>query len=231
MDERPKPIRCTIQEYMFHIESIWPITLIIFIALGQAETDWELEISRSGIDVYSRYLENSGVKEIRAVTAVESSMAAIITLLNDVDVYPEWIPNSGGIKVLKRINRYEAYVHGIINVPWPLYDRDVVVRFFLSQDEETLTVTIKMEGFPDYIPPENGFVRMPVLNGYWKLTPKEKGIIDVVYQIHAEPGGLIPYWLVNSFASDTTFRIMRNMRSIVRKKKYQKAELEYIKEP
>src|SRR6476646_5679879 len=42
--------------------------------------DWKLKKNENGIEVYTRYAENSPLKEVRVITEVQSSLSAIIAL-------------------------------------------------------------------------------------------------------------------------------------------------------
>ena len=35
------------------------------------------------------------------------------------------------------------------------------------------------------------------INGFWKLIPMTEDKVHVILQLHVEPGGVIPAWIVN----------------------------------
>ena len=211
-----------------------PFILALFIPLSSAFAgtgkDWKLKIDRDNIRVYSRKLDKSKIHEIKAVSRVQSSLSSIVTLLNDVEAVSKWIPNSGETILLKRINDYETIVYGIIRPPWPVSDRDIIVHFKLSQDRETKSVTVNITGRPDYIPLKEDYVRVPLLKSFWKLTPGTHGFLDVVYQVHAEPGGLVLSWFVNASTDEVAYDTVKNMQEMIQEEKYKKAKLGYMDE-
>ena len=211
-----------------------PFILTLFIPLSSAFADtikdWKLKIDRENIRVYSRKVDKSRIYEIRAVSRVQSSLSSIVTLLNDMEAVSKWIPNSGETILLKRINDYETIVYGIIRPPWPVSDRDIIVHFKLSQDPATKAVTVDMTGRPDTIPLSEDYVRVPLLKSFWKLTPGPDGFLDVVYQVHAEPGGLVLSWFVNASTDEVAYDTVKNMQDMIEEEKYKRARLDYIDE-
>ncbi|MBI1978137.1 MAG: hypothetical protein HYS55_05240, partial [Candidatus Omnitrophica bacterium] len=73
------------------------------------------------------------------------------------------------------------------------------------QDPLTQVLTYRIsEASPDLYPypKQKNVVRMPYLRVLWQFTPKEDGLVEIDYQIHADPGGRIPKWLVNRLSLD-----------------------------
>lgn len=77
------------------------------------------------------------------------------------------------------------------------------------------SVTRILRGVADYLPEQKGFVRVSKVDGLWSLTPKAVGEIEVVYQVHGEPGGSVPSWLANSFVVDAPFNTLKALRKQV----------------
>jgi hypothetical protein len=65
----------------------------------------------------------------------------------------------------------------------------------------------------EYLPLQQGFVRVSRVKGFWQLKPYEGGV-EVVYQVHSDPGGSVPAWLANSFVVDAPFNTLINLRKL-----------------
>ena len=70
----------------------------------------------------------------------------------------------------------------------------------------------------DYLPEEEGYVRVAKVEGLWKLTPKGPGQTEITYQVQTEPGGSVPSWLANSFVVDAPFNTLKGLRERAEKK-------------
>ena len=212
------------------ITVLLPVFFLFLIAEPAAGDKWELSTSRPGVKVYTRPVQGSSFMELKGVTKIQTAISAVVALLDDVKFHQEWVPNSGGVSILKRLNPKEAYVRGIILAPWPFYDRDMIARFLLRQDPDTLIITIHMTSISDYHPLQKGYVRVARMSGLWKITPMADDVVEIIYQIHIDPGGVLPAFLVNRFALQNVYQTLNNMRQAVKKEKYKSTVLPYITE-
>ena len=161
---------------------------------------------------------------------IKASLASLIALVDDISTCPQWIDTCVEGRLLKRMSPAETYTHTINNAPWPVKDRDAVVHNRVSQDPENRNVTIHITGVPDYIPSRKGLVRVKMIKGFWKFMPMGNGLVEVVYQVHNDPGGGLPSWLVNSVVVTQPYNTLLNMKKMVSRQKYQRAHFDFIKE-
>lgn len=90
--------------------------------------------------------------------------------------------------------------------------RDLILQVTTTRDADG-SVTRALHGVADYLPLQQGFVRVSKVEGFWNLTPREDEI-EVVYQVHSEPGGSVPAWLANSFVVDAPFNTLQGLRQL-----------------
>src|SRR3954467_440289 len=134
------------------------LILLPLFSLGNSG-DWKLKKNENGIEVYTRYAENSPLKEVRVVTVVQSSLAAIVVLLLDIKNYPHWIYACSEASTLKVINDHDEYHYQVTHLPWPLSNRDMIWHFKIEQDTITKIVAVTNTSEPDYSPAKKGIVR------------------------------------------------------------------------
>jgi hypothetical protein len=127
---------------------------------------WELIRDEAAIQVFARVVPGSKIKELKGITQIQAPLAGVVTLLQDAEANIEWVYHSGGVKVLRQVSEREAYVYAITEAPWPISDRDAVIQFSLQQNPQNRVVTITMSGYPDYVKPQQSYVRMPVFQGF-----------------------------------------------------------------
>jgi hypothetical protein len=203
-----------------------------FTFTAQAETSaWELEKEDEDIKlkVFTREIDGSNLKEFKGEMLVETEMTTLAALLLDGQSAPKWMHQCEKFEVVEQIDPLSAVVYFINGAPWPVSDRDAVISSSMSQDPETLVVTINVTALPDRLPEDDDYVRIPRMAGFWSFTPADNGQILVRYQVHAEPGGSLPDWLANSVVVDTPYHTMSNMTEMLKKEKYQQAEIPMIK--
>ena len=191
---------------------------------------WELAKDKEGIKVYTREIKGSAFKEYRAVMKIEASLSSLVALVDDIAECHAWIHTCKEGKLLKRVSPKESYTYTINHAPWPVSDRDAVVHNTISQEPQSRVVIISIRGAPEYVPEKPGLVRVKKIKGSWRFSPGKDGLAEVLYQVHSEPGGNIPSWLVNSIVISQPFNTMKNMKKVDRQSKYLKAKFDYILE-
>lgn len=227
--ERPKiPMTLPNDPFRDVFSKIILFFLLILISFETAFA-WELAQDKNGIRVYTRSVDRSSFKEYRAVMNVNTSLSSLIALVDDISSCPDWIHTCEEGRLLKRVSPEETYTYTINKAPWPVKDRDAVVRNAFTHDPENQSVTITITGVPDYIPGEKGLVRVKMIQGYWRFTPVENNMVQVVYQVHNDPGGNLPSWLVNSVVVSQPYNTLLNMKKMVMLPKYRDEEYEFIR--
>ncbi len=192
--------------------------------------EWTLEkedVERD-IRVYTRTVENSPLKEFKGVTQITAPTSAFVALLRDPDVATEWMHQVGKFEVIESPSMTDNLVYTVNETPWPVTDRDAYIRSVMSQDESKV-VTVTLTGVPEFRPVNEDFVRMASLKGFWKFSPQENGITEVTYQVHANPGGSLPDWLVNGIVVDTPYNTLKNLQVKVVEERYQNQSFDFMK--
>ena len=105
-----------------------------------------------------------------------------------------------------------SWVYSQFNAPWPVKPRDSIVRVATEFSADGSVMRYLNEE-TEYLPLPQGFVRVSQLEGFWQLKPVEGGV-EVVYQVHSDPGGSLPAWLANSFVVDAPFNTLINLRQL-----------------
>jgi ribosome-associated toxin RatA of RatAB toxin-antitoxin module len=199
-------------------------------AFSQENPSWRLKKEANGIRCYTRIVPESGFKEYKAVAKIESTLSGLVALVADMDNAPEWIDTCVEGRVLKRIASNETITYSVNDAPWPVKDRDAAVHTKIRQDAVTKQVTVSLVGISDYLPAAPQRIRVKKLKGFWQFTPKSNGWVEVHYQVHCEPGGHLPSWLVNSVVVEQPYKTLLGMKDAVGKKRYQEKRYTFIEE-
>jgi hypothetical protein len=198
-------------------QRIFLITTIVLLSAfsASAQGNWKLVKDESGIKVYTKTEPGSAYKAFKAEMKVTCRIESIVEVLKNSDSINNWIINCKGIKKLKS-EENDQYYYIETFLPFPFKNRDMVYHFqYIVINNEQVRVDVT--GIPDYIPPGEGFVRLAKANGYWLLTSIDTSTTAIAYQMHVEPGGLIPAWLANPFIVNVPFSTFKELRKIVQK--------------
>ena len=189
-----------------------------------AQQNWKLNINKDGITVFTSTPENSPFKAVKTIGNVQTSMSRIAMVLMDVSNTEDWVYGAKNPKLLKQFSPTDLIYYAEAALPWPMSNRDFIIRITMTQDPTTKIVTMTTENLPNYIPVKNGIVRIQRSYGLWKLTPVSPGVVKVEYTLQVDPGGFLPAWLVNLFASTGPYQSLKALRNEVKLAKYQQAK-------
>ena len=201
-----------------HVGTTTLILTVLLCATGSgvvwAAEEWSLDKQRDGIEVYTRPVAGSGIKEFKGIAEFEQNPESILLVLRDSDRFKTWFPNCPESKLLDR-EANVSYQYSVMDAPWPVSDRDNVLRSETSRDESSGIVAIHITAAPDYYPEQDGRVRVRQAKGTWQLEPLAGSRTRVTFSMHLEPGGGIPDWLINARVVETPFEALTNLRSSV----------------
>lgn len=193
---------------------------------AKADGAWERIRQADGVAVERRGVAGSTLQEFRGSAVVDAPIAAILAVFNDVARATEWMDSCNGSRSLEDLSDTEKVVYNRTHAPWPVADRDAVLHNVARFDAAGRRVELDFWSVDDAKePPVKGVVRMPFLRGHWILWPSDDGrTTRVEYQVHANPGGALPSWLVNYVSRDLPFKTIEGLRAQVKRRQYPEFE-------
>lgn len=183
----------------------------LLLASGACAESWRLVKDEAGIQVYLQSIPGSSFQAFRGVTRMRVSMPRLLALQDDVSAACAWIHACSEQKLLKHEGDL-SWAYSRFYTPWPVRARDSILQVATMREADGRVIRT-LHGVADYLPRQPGFVRVNKVEGFWRLTPYE-GEIEVVYQVHSEPGGSVPAWLANSFVVDAPFNTLLGLRQL-----------------
>jgi len=178
--------------------------------------EWQVIKRDQGITVERRKIEGSALVEFKGHGVVDASVMEILAVISDTKNHPKWVANSIETRILHSINDKNYVYYSAIKAPWPVADRDFVSRAKITVNEKQKSVTIQTYevNHPD-APKNTGRVRMPFIRVTWHLQVM-KGTNGrktyLTFQVHANPGGLLPNWVINLASKGVPYKSILNLR-------------------
>lgn len=191
-----------------------------------AAADWEEILQEDGITVWRRPVEGSSFVEFRGKGIIDTSVRRILAVLHDQERKTEWMHQCVDNKLVVAHAVGEMTVYNRTGSGFPLVsDRDVVARSKLHQDLANKRIHIEVHSVEHpAAPPQSGVVRMPKLDLSWTFDVLETGKTLATYQVAADPGGLLPAWVVNLVSKKIPWRTISNLRNQVKKDGYERSQ-------
>lgn len=154
---------------------------------------------------------------VRAETTLDADVYRVMAVIQDAARHSEWIDACIESALLERESERVGYVYARFEAPWPLDDRDAVLRSeieVLRPGVELLARFSLSDEVP--APARRGTQRMARLDGSYHLVERKPGRTDVVYELDIDPGGL-PAWFAERVTRDMPLETLVGLRGQVRR--------------
>jgi hypothetical protein len=192
---------------------------------------WELAKDKKGIKVYLRKTSLSPIRIFRGVATFDADFGQMVALIWDGERYVEWLLLCDEAKLLEVVSDTEQYLY-TVNKPMVIRKRDSACHRQIFQDPKTLAVTVEMCNAEGYIPEKKGYIRLPVMYGYGKITPISKHKTELVYEVLVDVGGMVPKWIVNYYQGNIAYITFRNLiKKMMPLTAYEGVKYDFIKYP
>jgi len=196
------------------LKKILTIVAFLLVWTGQAAA-WEVAKQKKGITIETEKVAGSELKKWKAHMNVDASLSTLVAIMDDTEGAPKWMFKNKAVKLDKKISFWERWVYVWNGAPFPLSDRDTSVHSMMSQDADTLNVTVALTSDPARRAEVKGRTRITAMDGSWKFNPAEDGTVDVYYEMFLDPGGKVPAKLVSKFVTQAPYETMIGLRKLL----------------
>lgn len=193
--------------------------------LAADDASWRMQSSSDGITLYHASLRGSDVVPVKATMSIPGTIEEVSLVLEDIPRRQEWIGNRTESVLLERASDYDQTEYLRVNMPWPVMDRSALVRARVEVSEDRRTATIGARSIASH--PADRFprlVRAEVAPSTLQMT-QARGHVEVVALVFIDPGGWIPKWLVNYFATRVARSTLAGLRRQVSRHLYSPSQV------
>ena len=206
---------------------VMTLLLVIATAPAPAEVEWRLETESGGISVWTRTVEGSNHRAVRARMVVDTSIMERGALIRDTQACSEWAEFCAESHVHESVSEAEAYIYMRNDLPWPVADRDALSHVLWTADASTGAVRMDAKATAGRLEPQPGAVRLTEAVTSWSFTPTAGGVL-VESQAHVDPAGPIPAWITNRLIVDTPMKTMRKLRDVAATGRYADVVVDFV---
>jgi hypothetical protein len=187
------------------------LSLSSFTRIQQSGDGWVYEREKKGIKIFTKKSKWGHLRDCKAMMTVPESPEQMLRILTDFDHYTTWMPRCKKSGVVAHLNDNESIVHMHFSAPWPVKDRDCVVRIKTERDLKTGVIIVTETSEPKYLKEESDEVRIQQLVATWKLIPANGGT-EIINEYSSNPGGNIPDWMTNTQSVDNPLATFENLQ-------------------
>lgn len=189
------------------------LTLLAFpsAAFAEKKGDWEFLRTHRGVKVWGKEVEGSDVKSFRGEIVADIEIGKLMATFFDAKQRKHWVDryNSHGT-IIKTENTETYWIH--FALPWPVSDRDYVLKARRRIDEKKRVVTVNIKSIKNKARPENDCcVRATTYGTYYRFEalPGNKTKLEV--EVHTDPKGALPTWLINLIQKSWPSKTLGNL--------------------
>lgn len=177
-----------------------------------AQHPWVFKKEKDGIKIYSRQSDISRFNDLKIEVDLPGTPAQLGAILFDVEKYPQWAYGTKTCVLVKKVNNREIIYYSEIDVPWPASNRDLYANFKLTYDSSGRSLNVISVGLKNYQPDKKDIVRIPLSRGLWNISSISDKKIHLQYILQLDPGGSVPTWVLNLFATKGPLETFENLK-------------------
>lgn len=193
---------------------------------GEQAEDWTLRKETDRIRVYTIDQPDSDFKAFKAVALLDVPLENLMAVMINPESCVEWVHNCSESHAFGEGDFYDRYAYSVNNMPWPVADRDYVLRIQTRGSETPREVVMELNATPDKREEVSGHVRVDRSDTLYRFIP-EGDQTRMIWLQHTDPNGAIPGWLVNSLLVDIPIRSMEQLERVAGQERYQDHRLVY----
>jgi hypothetical protein len=193
------------------------LVAIIFLLLFSkgpiaAQQACQLRKNKDSIKVYVCSTRHLKLKTVRGSFTVNASQSEIIALFLDVIHFSEWQYGTRAARVLKHISQNELIYYAVVEAPWPVMDRDIILQMKIIQDPFAQRVTISSNALPEYLEKKDNLVRVCTFHSTWTFKTIGLNKLQADYVSQIDPGGALPVGLTTIFIALGPYETFRSLK-------------------
>lgn len=189
-------------------------TLLLLLATSAwaNEADWELLKEEADISIYTRPVDGSPYRAVKATARISAPITRVAELMGDGDGCAEWRAMCESSEVIETVSEHERYVYLVLDLPWPAKDRDMVVHTTTTIDPETASATVDLRSASSHHP-AGDFIRAET-SGQFLIRALGPGQAEFTYIMHTDLGGDLPAGAINSRVAKGAFEDLSRLREL-----------------
>jgi len=187
-----------------------------------ARGEWVKVKEAKEVQVFEQKSDSSHLMVFRGEGLVRAPIARVASVIFDSERAKEWVDDLAETRIVKWYNETDYLEYDHMLAPIFVSDRDFLTRVNMQFDAEKSQLVFQMSNpEPADIPEElrkSKWVRGDLNGTKYTLTSVDDGKATfVVGEVHGDPKGALPIWLVNMFQRNWPIETLVHLRRQVAK--------------
>jgi hypothetical protein len=179
---------------------------VLYSADGRADSDlgsgWKFERRESGVTVSRRGGNGSSMPAFRGQGSLKVHVLSALAVILDVREVERWAYGVTDARSVRHVDDRTEIVYLYSDTPWPVRDRDMVVRRAVSIIEPGSEFAVSIVCEPAAAPERDGVIRVRDCDSSFRVRKIDAQTTEVIYEMSLDPEGALPHW-ASSFLART----------------------------
>lgn len=197
----------------FYISNVLFLLLLVFSASLSMAQEWDTVGIFDEVKVSRKTVEGSPLFAFRGITEADISLDVLIGTFTDPKERKYWVDRYHQHETFQKTELSETYWIRF-KLPPLVSDRDYVLQSNATIDKEKGVVEVKIKSVTNDKYPPDCCVRAEVKSTYYKFTALSSTRTKLEVEVHTDPKGLLPNYLVNliqkKWPSKTLSRLIKH---------------------
>ena len=199
---------------MYTYRALWASALALCLSWSTAHS-WEKLDSEDGITSYRKAVKGSKVVAFKGEAEIKASISRILWVLTDNEHRTKWVHRLKSSTVLEKKSQYESIIYQKFGLPFPISNRDYVYHAKVERVGPSVVVNLKSVFHPKAPKPDG--VRAQLTRCQYILSPLGPDKTYVTVEVHTDPRGWLPTWLVNLIQKKWPIQTLSGIKRMVKK--------------
>jgi hypothetical protein len=174
--------------------------LVVFSAVAlvvQAQqAAWKIIQREHGVTVDTKDQPGRDLPTLRGRGIIRGDISHVLAIIMDAEHATEWAEGADECKLLKTINPREHLIYTRTDTPWPVSDRDIVMRRTVEVLKPGQEFRVRMICAPKEKAALDDVVRIVDCDSHFYLRRESDTTTFMEYQVNLDPGGSLPDFLI-----------------------------------
>ena len=179
------------------------------------EAPWTLEKEEEQVQLYTRPVAGSPFLEVKATTLINAPIARVVEAFGTGEGCSAWRAICKSSEIISAVSDTESYVYLVLDMPWPLSDRDMVIHSKAHIDQAARTVTVQLEPASSKHPATD-YVRAES-SGEYTVKELSEQQVELTFIMHTDLRGDLPPEAINPRVADSTLTDVLALRRLTEK--------------
>jgi hypothetical protein len=165
-------------------------------AVASAQGTWKVVDRDRGIVVDTRAEPGRDLPTMRGRGVIEGEVNHVLAVVLDERGATEWAEGADRCKLLRRIDARTSLIYTYTDTPWPVSDRDIVMRRTIEVIKPGAEYRVRLLCAPRELAQVEGVIRVLDCDSHFYLRKESASSTFMEYQVNLDPGGSLPDWLI-----------------------------------